>query len=208
MRVIRFVDIVVGQRGSQMEDRYGADANSSGRVEAVKASNKGYGPDHVPGAALPAPCAKTNDVQSRPADRYPNRWRKGQSGNPHGRPLGSRHRATLLAENLLDGQTEELLQKTIDLALAGDSTALRLCIERIIAPRRDRPVDFRLPTLGSAQDAVNAIAAITDGVASGDLTPSEAAELAKVVDAYRSAVETAEIERRLGALEEARDRRT
>jgi Family of unknown function (DUF5681) len=124
------------------------------------------------------------------------------SGNPNGRPLGSRHRATVLAENLLDGQTEELIQKTIELALSGDSTALRLCIERIIAPRRDRPVNFRLPVLNSADDTVAAIVAITDGVASGELTPAEAAELAKVVEAYRSAVESAEIERRLSALEE------
>lgn len=168
-----------------------------------------FAPDGAAGAAtdaLPIPCDKTHDLQSRRVDRYPNRWRKGQSGNPNGRPLGSRHRATLLAENLLDGQTEELVQKTIELALSGDSTALRLCMDRIIAPRRDRPVDFRLSGLNSVADAVTAIAAITDGVASGELTPAEAAELAKVVEAYRNAVETAEIERRLSALEEAQRR--
>jgi hypothetical protein len=156
---------------------------------------------------LPAPCANTREMQCHPDDHYPNRWRKGQSGNPKGRPLGSRHRATVLAESLLDGQTEELIQKTIDLALGGDSTALRLCIERIIAPRRDRPVNFRLPALNSADDAVAAFGAIMDGVANGELTPGEAAELAKVVEAYRNAVETAEIERRLSALEEFQGRR-
>jgi hypothetical protein len=141
-----------------------------------------------------------------PPDRYPNRWRPGQSGNPGGRPLGSRHRATVLAESLLDGQTTELVQKTIDLALAGDTTALRLCLERIIPPRRDRPVNFRLPTINSATDALAAIEAITDGVATGEVTPAEAAELAKVVEAYRNAVETVEIERRLSALETAEGR--
>jgi hypothetical protein len=146
-------------------------------------------------------------MQMRP-DRYPNRWRPGQSGNPGGRPAGSRHRATVLAESLLDGQTTALIQKTIDLALEGDSTALRLCIERIIPPRRDRPVNFRLPTLNSAADALGAIEAIADGVATGELTPSEAAELAKLVEAYRSAVETVEIERRLSALEAAQQVRT
>ena len=111
---------------------------------------------------LPVPFAKTNEIQTAPI-RYPNRWRKGQSGNPNGRPRGSRHRATLLAENLFDGQTEELIQKAIDLALDGDTTALRLCIERIIAPRRDRPVNFRLPLLNSAEDVLLAIGAITEG---------------------------------------------
>jgi hypothetical protein len=112
----------------------------------------------------------------------------------------------VLAEALFDGQTTELIQKTIDLALAGDSTALRLCIERIVAPRRDRPVNFRLPPLNSAEDALAAIGAITEGVTIGELTPAEAAELAKVVEAYRNAVETVEIERRLTALEASQGR--
>jgi hypothetical protein len=170
--------------------------------------NAPHGLPSVNAGALPVPCAKTHEMQSTPPGRYPNRWRKGQSANPRGRPLGSRHRATLLAENLLDGQTEELIRKTIDLALSGDSTALRLCMERIVAPRRDRPVNFRLPVLNSASDVVAAIEAIADGVASGELTPAEAAELSKVVETYRSAVETAEIERRLSAVEQLQVKET
>jgi Family of unknown function (DUF5681) len=166
----------------------------------------GTGPDRPadPGTAVVAvPIANTSPMQTPSAERYPNRWRKGQSGNPNGRPLGSRHRTTLLAESLLDGQSEELIQKTIERALGGDTTALRICIDRIIAPRRDRPLSFRLPEINSAQDAVAAIGAITDGVDGGDLTPAEAAELAKVVEVFRSTIETAEFERRLTALEEA-----
>jgi hypothetical protein len=177
------------------------------RQDHVPAATPSGSPSDAMPAVLQMPCAKTNEIQLRPVDRYPNRWRKGQSGNPKGRPLGSRHRATVLAEWLLDGQTEELIRKTIELALGGDSAALRLCIERIIPPRRDRPVDFRLPALNSVADALAAITAITDGVASGELTPAEAAELAKVVEVYRSAVETAEIDRRLSALEEAQGQR-
>jgi hypothetical protein len=157
--------------------------------------------------ALPVPCANAGALQTPDDDRYPNRWRKGQSGNPQGRRLGSRHRATVLAESLLDGQSGELIQKTIELALAGDPTALRLCIERIIAPRRDRPVAFELPELNGAADIPLAIRALTEGVASGELTPAEAAELAKVIETYRLAVETADIERRLAALEEAQQRK-
>ena len=57
-------------------------------------------------------------------------FEKGQSGNPNGRPEGSRNRATILAQVLLDGQAEELIQKCVQMALDGDSTAMRLCIER------------------------------------------------------------------------------
>jgi hypothetical protein len=157
-------------------------------------------------AVVLVPIANTSPMQSSPAERYPNRWRKGQSGNPNGRPLGSRHRATLLAESLLDGQSEELIQKTIELALGGDTTALRICIDRIIAPRRDRPTSFRLPPISMASDAVAAMGAVADAVADGELTPGEAAEFAKVIDVFRSTIETAEFERRLMAVEEARDR--
>ena len=176
--------------------------DDAGPCDGVPAAIATVGPPDAPPAALPIPCANTHELQSTAPVRYPNRWRKGHSGNPNGRPLGSRHRATILAEALLEGQTEALVQRTIELALAGDPTALRLCIERIISPRRDRLVSFRLPALDCAGDALAAIEAITDGVATGELTPAEAAELAKVVEAYRSAVETVEIERRLSALEQ------
>ena len=38
------------------------------------------------------------------------KWKPGQSGNPAGKPKGTRHKATMLAERLLDGQAEELIQ--------------------------------------------------------------------------------------------------
>ena len=71
----------------------------------------------------------------------------GTSGNPRGRPSGSRHKTTLAMEELLDGEAEKLTRKAIDLALAGDMVALRLCLDRTIPPRRDRPVLFALPAV-------------------------------------------------------------
>src|SRR5689334_3084270 len=67
------------------------------------------------------------------------RFSKGQSGNPRGKPKGARHRSTLAAEALLDGEAEALTRKAIEMALAGESTALRLCLNRILSPRRERP---------------------------------------------------------------------
>jgi hypothetical protein len=65
---------------------------------------------------------------------------KGQSGNPSGRPPGARHKATVAAEALLDGEAEGLTRKALEMALDGDTVALRLCLERILPPRRERPV--------------------------------------------------------------------
>jgi hypothetical protein len=108
----------------------------------------------------------------------------------------------MIAELLLDGEAETLTRKAIKLALAGDTVALRLCFDRILPPRRERPVRFELPELGSASDGATAMAAIAKAVACGELTPGEAAELARVIEAYVKAIETWEIERRLKILEE------
>src|SRR3954452_9238818 len=58
-------------------------------------------------------------------------FRKGKSGNPSGKPKGARHQTTLAIEKLLEGEAEEIGRKAIELANAGDTVALRLCLERI-----------------------------------------------------------------------------
>ena len=72
-------------------------------------------------------------------------------------------------------------------------------------PGRQRSVRFKLPQLRSAADAASAMAAITAGVASGDVTPGEAAELSKLVEAYVKALEASEFDQRLRAIEERND---
>jgi hypothetical protein len=126
---------------------------------------------------------------------------KGQSGCPAGKPKGARHRTTLAAEALLDGEAEALTRKVIELALSGDSTALRLCLDRILPPRRERPVSFIPPTLESAGDAVGAMAAIIAAVAAGEISPGEATELSKLVQGYVVALEASEFDQRLRAIE-------
>lgn len=122
-------------------------------------------------------------------------------GNP-GKPRGARNKATQAALALIDGEGEALTRKAIDMALAGDATALRLCLERLAPPRKDAPVRFKLPPMEGAENAAAAMGAILASVASGDLTPSEATSLAGLVDVYRKTLETAELETRLKALED------
>ena len=61
---------------------------------------------------------------------------KGNSANPAGKPKGARHSATRLAEALIDGRAKELVDKAVDMALAGDPTAMRLVLDRLCPPRR------------------------------------------------------------------------
>ncbi len=128
-------------------------------------------------------------------------FQKGQSGNPDGRPKGSRNVTTVALESLLDGQATALTQKAIDLALSGDMAALRLCLDRILPPRKDRPLSFDFPAITNAAEAAKAMSAILAAVASGEITPSEASEIGKLVDSYVRTVEATELAARIEQLE-------
>jgi hypothetical protein len=132
------------------------------------------------------------------------RFRKGQSGNPQGRVPGVRNKSTEAAELLLDGEAEALTRKAMELALAGDSAALRLCLDRIIPRRRGRAVQLGVPPVRGAADLGGTMAAITTAAMRGAITPGEAAELARVVEIFVRAVETSDFERRLQQLEKSR----
>jgi Family of unknown function (DUF5681) len=112
----------------------------------------------------------------------------GQSGNPAGKPKGARNRSTIAAELLLEGEAKALTRKAIELGLAGDTTALRLCLERLVPPRKDRPISLDLPAIKSADDAANAIGAVLAAVGEGRITPSEAGEVMALIEACRKNV--------------------
>ena len=111
----------------------------------------------------------------------------------------------MLAERLLDGQAEELIQQCVQKALDGDSTAMRLCIERLVPPRKDRPVNLDLPQMECVEDTIKAMAVISSGVADGELTPSEGQVLSGMVENYRKAIETTELEERISNLEKRKN---
>lgn len=129
-------------------------------------------------------------------------WKKGQSGNPSGRPVGARHKATMAAQALLDGEAEELTRKAVELAKTGDLTALRLCLERIIPPKKDTPVLLDLPALKTPADIVAAHGAIADAVASGEITPMQGRDIADIVVSVGKSIELVELEGRLTQLEQ------
>ena len=126
---------------------------------------------------------------------------KGRSGNPAGRVVGTRNRATVLAEQLFDGASGALANKAVAMALEGDAAALRLCIGRIIGPRRHRPTNFALPPLRNAADLALAMAAIAEALAEGVLSTVEAWEFGQFVDSFIRAIEAGEFDARLKRLE-------
>jgi hypothetical protein len=152
------------------------------------------------------PGALEDEVEiSPPAPAKPRGrpFARGRSGNPNGRPKGARNKATLAAEALLEGEAEALTRKLIEKAKEGDINALRLCLDRIYPPRRDRLVSLEMPEIGSALDASKAAAALLAACAAGEISAREAAGLMDLVARYVGLLEIGEIETRLQALENA-----
>ena len=118
-----------------------------------------------------------------------------------GRPKGARNRTTQAVMALLEGEAEALSRKAVEMALAGDSVALRLCLERLAPPRKDAPVQFPLPRMTTARDAAEAAGAVLEAVSVGELTPTEGAQIMTLVDSYRRTLEVTELEARVAALE-------
>ena len=122
-------------------------------------------------------------------------------GKP-GRPRGARHKTTLAIEEILDGEADVLTRKAVELAMDGDTTALRLCLERIAPARKDAPVRFDLPSIETAEDASRAAQAVLRAVSEGDITPAEGAAVMALVESYRRTLELTEFEARLKKLED------
>jgi hypothetical protein len=125
----------------------------------------------------------------------------GNKEGAAGRPKGSRNRTTLMVEAILDGEAESLTRRLIAEAKRGNATAMGIVFARLAPPRRDRGVTFNLPKINSSGDLLAAHAAIIAAAADGEVTPSEAVSMTSVLDHYRRATETAQIEERLAALE-------
>lgn len=134
----------------------------------------------------------------------PGKGKQFEPGNQlgRGRPRGSRNRATLMAQELLDNHAEPLIRKCLVSALQGDSKAMQLCLERILPARRELPLKIGKLPLGTAAELSRASEAITQKVATGQLTPSQGQAMAELIERRRKVIETENIDRRLQALEE------
>jgi hypothetical protein len=130
------------------------------------------------------------------------KFQKGKSGNPSGRPPGTRNRATLLAEQLLDSETEPLIRKVVDLANKGNIQALRFCLERVLPVRKERTIELDLPPAQNAQDLAGNLQRIVAAVGEGRITPGEAQALNDILKSQERAIELVGMEHRLQVLED------
>lgn len=135
-------------------------------------------------------------------EKHGRRWRKGESGNPKGRPPGSRHAALLALDAIGSKAAQDVLNRVVTAAKAGDARSAEILLRRVWPERKGRAVEFDLPSINTAADVPKALSAVIAAMASGELTPDEASIIAGVIEIKRRAIETEDIERRLTALEE------
>jgi len=120
-------------------------------------------------------------------------------GNPGRRP-GCRNKATLAALALLEGEAEALTRRCIELALAGDPTAMKLVLDRVLPKGRAPKIRLPMRTLAELDQATGVIGY---ALAEGQVSLDEVGQLSALVEARRRVIATTELERRLVALEAA-----
>ena len=142
----------------------------------------------------------TAKAQSTPGRGRDGRFPPKSSGNPAGRPKGSRNKTTLAAQGLLDGEAEALTRKAIELALSGDPVALRLCLERILPRCGGRLVELPLPKVKTVTETALGLATVIHAVGAGMLTPGEAETISRILETHGRLTEAADRERDKGEL--------
>ncbi|MBU0584753.1 MAG: hypothetical protein KKB66_18470 [Alphaproteobacteria bacterium] len=129
------------------------------------------------------------------------RFKPGQSGNPNGRPAGSRSKVCVALDALGEGEAEAIVKAMIESAKAGDGQAGRTILDRVWPPRKGARLQFDLPEVTRADDLPGAIASVNRQVADGEISPDEASLIVGLLDAHRRSIETSELAGRLDALE-------
>jgi hypothetical protein len=127
------------------------------------------------------------------------RGRPFVKGNP-GRKPGSRNRASVVAAALFEGEGEELARTAVQLAKTGNLVMLKFLLGRLLP--RERLINIELPTMETADDAVEALGSVLRAVSEGKISPSEGAAVAALISSYSQAIDRADVVKRLDDLEE------
>ena len=123
-----------------------------------------------------------------------SKFTTGVSGNKAGRPPGTKDKRTEMRE-LLQPHAGKLIQKAVDLALDGDTMALKLCMDRIcpaLKPRAD-PVTLDIPNESTLTEQAAALYRATAG---GEIGPDEAAALMAILSGQARITEIDELKRK------------
>ncbi len=129
-------------------------------------------------------------------------FEKGYSGNPNGKPKGALHKTTQAALVMLEGETQALTRKAIDMALEGDISALKLCLDRLIPSLKSTTPSVKLD-IPAPNNLADTARAFVNAAANGELAPDIAAQLVSAVASVARVEEIEQLKDRLESLERA-----
>jgi len=145
----------------------------------------------------------TSEQGQNRADVPSGQFQKGISGNPGGRPRVSsevRELAQTKAPRAFE-QLVELMESTDQrVAMAASNAVLDRAYGK--PSPEERTASFAMRPVKSAADVVEAISDLLTATVNGEVSITDAKELASVIEAQRKAIETNDLEARLKRLEE------
>ncbi len=130
-----------------------------------------------------------------------NKFKRGQSGNPRGKPKGARNKSTLAAEKLLEGSLDRICRRIEEEAINGNMQAAKMVLERFLPPRKDRLIRLNLPEIKTYEDVLSASMLIISAICKGEISPSEGEALSRTIDLHSKILEANQHECRLQTLE-------
>jgi hypothetical protein len=108
---------------------------------------------------------------------------------------------------MAEGEAEQIMQKLLEKAKAGDDASIRILMERLWPPRKGRPVKLDTPPVNTSGDVLNAIISLWSAIAEGHLTPEEASMLSLVAERTMAVIDQQEDRKRIEALEKDQELR-
>jgi hypothetical protein len=163
---------------------------------AVPAKKRGRGNPHL----IAGP-----DDPEYPAVRYGDVGRNQTGIGGPGRVPGSRTNYAVVSERIAEEAGPQIMQMLVDLAINKQNLgAAKLVLQFGIPTGKQRGIRFNLPIPESpdAEQLEEASRALLTAVANGEVSASEATEIAKTLEIHAEILKTGELARRVRAIEE------
>lgn len=138
-------------------------------------------------------------TEKKPRSGLAPQWKPGQSGNPKGRPPGVPDKRGKFRRAIQE-HGEEIVSVVVKAALAGDTAAAKLCLDRLAPPLRPsaEPIQIDMPEGSTAQEQALLVLA---AIAKGEVDPVNGKLLVDTITSVSALTELPAILARLEALE-------
>jgi len=142
---------------------------------------------------------KTEPDEKKVCSRLPN-GQFGAGNKTGGRREGSKNNATIVLENMLDGQAERIFEKVIEMALEGDAGAIKICAERLIAPKKERRAPYNIGSFKNIETAPELMLEATNALLMGEISESQMSSLCAALEQCRKSYELRDVKGKLDQL--------